>query len=314
MASTYGFWLGSFFHSEKLPAFALLAGMILTFLGLRISTRLIRDGVSWWPKNIRRGDVHVHHVVIGLPVMFVAGVIEFTVHPASPGVEILALVFGGGAAAVFDEFALVLHLKDVYWEQEGRKSIGAVFLGTSFTLFMAIGMIPLGYSRPFSSSVILELAAVAGLVLNLAFVVIAFLKGKLWMGWVGLFIPMVGFVAAIRLARPRSVWARRRYERSAVKMARAERRARDYEQRWKRRRDLLVDRVFGAVLESGAVPRLLHHDTHEPSGTRGSRAVFPPMAEGEDKTPAERATRAAAAAAAGGAGSAWPLDGEDTGM
>jgi lysyl-tRNA synthetase class 2 len=92
-ADTYGFWLGSFFHNEKLPAFALLAGLVLTFLGLRVNTRLIRKGVSWWPGDIHRGKVHVHHVVIGLPVMFVIGVVEFAVHPGSPWVELLALFF-----------------------------------------------------------------------------------------------------------------------------------------------------------------------------------------------------------------------------
>ena len=117
-ASTFNFWLGSFFHTEKMPAFALLAGMVLTFLGLRANTRLIRKGVTWWPGNIHRGKVHVHHVVIGLPIMFVTGVLEFAIHPESPWVEILAMVFGGAAGAVFDEFALILHLRDVYWSEK----------------------------------------------------------------------------------------------------------------------------------------------------------------------------------------------------
>jgi len=80
---------------------------------------------------------------------------------------------------------LVLHLKDVYWEHEGRKSVVAVFLGTSFTAFMAVGMIPLGYSDPLSQTAILEWSAVGAMLLDLASVAVAFLKGRLWMGWIG---------------------------------------------------------------------------------------------------------------------------------
>jgi hypothetical protein len=245
-SDTYNFWLGSFFHSEKLPAYFLLAGMVVTFLCVRGSSRLIRRGVRWWPTNIHRGKVHVHHVVIGLPAMFIFGVVEFAARPGAPWVEILALCFGGAAGATFDEFALIFHLKDVYWEHEGRQSVAAVVLGMSFIVFMAIGMIPLGYSDPLSQTALLEWGAVGAMVLDLVFVSVAFLKGKLWMGWVGLFIPIVGFAAAVRLARPRSIWALWRYDSKPQKIARAERRAADYERRWGCRQKRFVDFVAGA--------------------------------------------------------------------
>ena len=38
----------------------------------------------------------------------------------------LALLFGIGVGLAFDEFALWLHLDDVYWSRQGRKSIDAV--------------------------------------------------------------------------------------------------------------------------------------------------------------------------------------------
>jgi hypothetical protein len=244
--------LGSFFHSEKMPAFALLAGMVFSFLGLRANTRLIRKGVTWWPGNIHRGKVHVHHVVIGLPVMFVTGVLEFAIHPESPWVEILALCFGGAAGAVFDEFALILHLRDVYWEREGRKSIVAVFLGTSFTLFMTVGMIPLGYSGKLSQGAIIELAAIGVMLINLGLVTIAFFKGRLLIGWLGLFIPVVAFWGAIGAARPRSAWARWRYTDRPQKMVRAERRALKFERRWGNRSQRVIDLVCGATNEHPA--------------------------------------------------------------
>jgi len=40
--------------------------------------------------------------------------------------NLLALLFGIGVGLAFDEFALWLHLDDVYWSREGRKSIDAV--------------------------------------------------------------------------------------------------------------------------------------------------------------------------------------------
>ena len=245
-AYTYGFGVGTFFHSEKLPAFALLVGMVLAFLGVRINTRLIRRRVTWWPGNIHRGKVHVHHMIIGLIAMFVVGVVEFAIHPAAPWVEILALCFGGAAGAVFDEFALVLHLKDVYWEHEGRKSVVAVFLATSFIAFMAIGLVPLGYADPNSPAAIIEWSAIGVMVLDLAFVAVAFLKGRIWFGWVGLFMPFFAFVAATRLARPWSIWAHRWYADKPQKMARAERRAIDFDNRWGRRQRLIIDLFAGA--------------------------------------------------------------------
>lgn len=245
-AYTYGFGVGTFFHSEKLPAFALLIGMVVTFLGVRINTRLIRRRATGWPGNIHRGKVHVHHMVIGLIAMFLVGVLEFAIHPGAPWVEILALCFGGAAGAVFDEFALVLHLKDVYWEHEGRKSVVAVFLATSFIVFMAIGMVPLGYADPNSPAAIIEWSAIGVMVLDLAFVAVAFLKGRIWMGWIGLFMPFFAFVAATRLARPWSIWALRRYGGKPQKMARAERRAADFDKRWGRRQRLIIDLFAGA--------------------------------------------------------------------
>ena len=253
-AYTYGFGVGTFFHSEKLPAFALLVGMVLTFLGLRINTHLIRKQVSWWPGNIRRGKVHVHHMVIGLIAMFAVGVLEFAIHPGAPWVEILALCFGGAAGAVFDEFALVLHLKDVYWEREGRKSVVAVFLATSFIAFMAIGMVPLGYADPNSPATIIEWSAVGVMILDLALVAVAFLKGRIWLGWIGLFMPAVALVAVIRLARPWSIWAHRRYSDKPQKLARAERRAVDFDSRWGRRQRLIIDFFAGVPREAAAEP------------------------------------------------------------
>jgi lysyl-tRNA synthetase, class II len=266
--AAYGFGVGTFFHSEKLPAFVLLLGMVVTFLGLRANTHLIRNGVSWWPGNLQRGPVHVHHMVIGLIVMIPVGVVEFALRPGSPWVEILALLFGGAAGTVLDEFALLFHLKDVYWEREGRKSVTAVFLATAFTVFMAVGITPLGYSTPLSQLVIVELSVVSIMVVNLGCVTLAFLKGRQWMGFVGLFIPIFAIAIAFRLARPHSVWARWRYAARPEKLVRCERRAADFERRWGRRQRWAVDLFAGAAREQeAAVTPLLFDATLLPSET-----------------------------------------------
>ena len=51
--------------------------------------------------------------------------------------RITAMLYGIGAALTLDEFALLLNLRDVYWEQEGRESIDAVIL---FGGILSIGL------------------------------------------------------------------------------------------------------------------------------------------------------------------------------
>jgi hypothetical protein len=46
----------------------------------------------------------------------------------------------------------------------------------------------------------------------------------------GLFLPPVGLIGALRLARPSSIWARHRYR--GKRMERATRRAVDFDRRW----------------------------------------------------------------------------------
>jgi hypothetical protein len=45
--------------------------------------------------------------------------------------------------------------------------------------------------------------------LNAAFAMVALLKGRVVLAVIGVFVPLVAIVAALRLARPRSWWARR---------------------------------------------------------------------------------------------------------
>jgi hypothetical protein len=48
---------------------------------------------------------------------------------------------------------------------------------------------------------------------------VSFLKGRLFLGVFGLFIPAFGAVGALRLGEPTSIWARRRYSAEQLRQA-----------------------------------------------------------------------------------------------
>ena len=115
-----------------------------------------------------------------------------------------------------DEFALWLHLEDVYWAEQGRQSVDAVILATLLGGALLLGFTP--WDSHDASSV---LAATATVTAVLAISTIAALKGKYTSAVVGVLVALVGLVAAIRLAKPGSPWAQRRYAEGSGKLARA---------------------------------------------------------------------------------------------
>lgn len=225
--------MAGWFHSHivatgRLPLFCFFVAFIVGFGFIRLSVRLIRARVRWWPGNIASGDMHVHHMVFGVIFMAVGGVAEIAA-PAGSAFwrSAPAALFGLGTALVLDEFALILHLRDVYWTNEGRLSVDAVFVAIGITALLLIGATPVGVGSitgQDTGAAIAELAAT--LVVLLALAAITLLKGKLWTGLLGLFIPPLFVVGAIRLARPNSPWARWRYSGRPRKSARADRRER----------------------------------------------------------------------------------------
>jgi hypothetical protein len=226
-----GWFQAQIVHTGRLPLFCFFVAFVLGFGFIRLSVRLIRAQVRWWPGNVTTSEVHVHHMVFGVVFMAVGGVTELAAPLYSLGWRSSAAVlFGLGTALVLDEFALILHLRDVYWSNEGRVSVDAVFVAAGVTALLLMGVTPAGvknvndYQRllPVSPAVVttLHLAAVA------LFVVasITLLKGKIWTGLFGLFVPLLFIAGAIRLARPGSPWARWRYRNRPGKLARADRR------------------------------------------------------------------------------------------
>src|SRR5215218_2334447 len=137
------FWNNLGEHHEQ-GIFLVLVGLIGSFAFIRMSTRIIRsESVSWWPGNIEsETGLHLHHLVFGIVTMMLAGSLGFVADGRSPYTEICALGFGIGVGLTIDEFALWVHLEDVYWEREGRSSVDATVIVGALMLLVVLGVSP----------------------------------------------------------------------------------------------------------------------------------------------------------------------------
>ena len=213
----------------------LLLGLLGSFGFIRMSTRLMRSPrVPWWPGSVSTGGVHVHHLVFGIVILLVSGFLSFAFDPDGAWLYLLAAGFGVGAGLTLDEFALWLYLEDVYWSEQGRRSIDAVVIAS---LLMALFLVGLPFDYEDEPGTLVSLIAVVAV--NLAFCSVTFMKGKIVLGLVGLFIPLFAYVGAIRLARPGSPWARWRYGGNERKLAKSRRRELKVTQRRRRLSDLV---------------------------------------------------------------------------
>jgi hypothetical protein len=217
--------------------FVVLIAFVLSFLAIRTSARLTRS-VSWWPGGVESGGVHIHHLVWGICLMMLCGFLAFAAPLEAPWWHFVAIGFGVGAGLTMDEFALWVRLQDVYWTQEGRASFDAVVIAFAFAGLVVLGTQPFGLDDPASIS---GTAAAVALVLGLA--VICFAKGRLLLGVIGLFVPVVAVIGAVRLAHPSSLWARRRYSPPRLERATARFGPTRRVARWQRR---IGDLVAGA--------------------------------------------------------------------
>ncbi|HSD23694.1 MAG TPA: hypothetical protein VLB79_05135 [Solirubrobacterales bacterium] len=223
----------AFDQADQRAGMILLGAMLLSFGFIRFSTRMIRAEVKWWPGNVTPGGLHIHHLVFGIVLMMLAGFLNFVIQPSSPWFEVLAGVFGVGVGLTLDEFALWLYLDDVYWSEEGRSSVDAVVFAAIIGGGIIVGFVPLDAS---GASIV---SIVASVVITLGICAIVALKGKISSAVIGMFIPPVGWVAATRLARPGSWWAKRRYAPGSGKLDRAISRKGRHDRRVRRFQDLI---------------------------------------------------------------------------
>jgi hypothetical protein len=200
------------------PAQMMLVAFLVTFGCVRAYTHSVRMG--WGPGNLEVGGNRIHHMVPGIFLLLGAGFVSIAVDPEMPFWLwwLLPTAFGVGAALVLDEYALWLNLRDVYWSEEGRRSIDAVIIAAALAAMVSLG-------APFWGAVIAGADPAGGALivgyhaLSAVSAVICLAKGKWIVGVVGFLLWPVGLVGALRLARPGSRWARHIYERDKLERA-----------------------------------------------------------------------------------------------
>ncbi|MEJ2870116.1 hypothetical protein WCD74_20270 [Actinomycetospora sp. OC33-EN08] len=189
----------------RITAIWMLGAFLVVFLVTRGITRLIRAGRGPF-RDTSVGGVHVHHLVYGIALMLLAGAGEFVYRPDGAWRTVLAVAFGAGAALALDEFALWLRLADVYWSDEGRLSVDAVLMVAVVGTLLILGANPFGTTGEDGAlGVAVSIVVTSGAAITAAF------KGKIVTAIVGILVPPVALLGALRLARPTSPWARRRY-------------------------------------------------------------------------------------------------------
>lgn len=245
-------------------AFVVLLSFLLSFGFIRTSARLTR-AVSWWPGGVETSSgVHLHHLVWGNVLVLVAGFTAFATDLESPWWQITAVAFGVGAGFTLDEFALWVRLQDVYWAEEGRASIDAVILATVFAGLVVLGVDPYGLDE--AGSIV---ATAVWVLFTLAMAAVAFFKGRILLGVLALFFPFIaGPWALLRLATPRSPWARR-YD--AAKLERARRRY-GPDTRPQRIKRALLDAIGGAPSQPDPSPSLPAPPDGDPEAPRDGRS------------------------------------------
>jgi hypothetical protein len=300
--------LGDWFHrtiveSGRLPLFCAFAAMLVAFLFIRLSVRMIRAQVKWWPGNVQPGGVHIHHVVFGVVFMIIGGVggIALPDRALWP-LCVTSAIFGVGVALVLDEFALILHLEDVYWSSAGRTSVDAIFVAVALIGILVVGGRPFDIGNDSTPGVAGIVTTVLVAVFYVGLTGITLLKGKIWTGLIGVFIPILLIVGAIRVARPHSPWARRRYHphrrRGKARLERAHRRERRYREPLIQAKIRLQEAVAGRPNAPVDVPAAGLASAELPAAPP---AEFPadPMAKGDPVVPVD-------------VSASWPADAKAT--
>jgi cation transport ATPase len=110
--------------ARRLTQIIILLSFVVSFAVIRLVTHLQRIGAlpnqTW--------DPHIHHLVPGILLLIVTGYVGISFWHLNWVRRLMAVLYGLGAAMTLDEFALWLHLEDVYWLEQGRASIDAVVI------------------------------------------------------------------------------------------------------------------------------------------------------------------------------------------
>ena len=237
-------WTRNIIEPGKLPLLLALSSFVLTFVITRIVVRMIRAGKGPFG-NVKAGGVHIHHVVPGVVLTVIGGFGAVGSGRHGFGSAVFAVVFGIGAGLVLDEFALILHLDDVYWSEEGRKSVEVVVVTAALVGLMLSGFLPFGVNDLTEDELQDRAGVIVSIALNFLISLLALSKGKARMAIFGVIVPLVALVGAIRLARPGSPWAKRFYRGRHRARARSQLRAYHHDRRWAGPRRTIQDWIGG---------------------------------------------------------------------
>jgi hypothetical protein len=134
--------------------FNTLSGFVGAFALMRLSTWGQRGG--WWPVNpVKIKGRHIHHFVPGILLAFGAGGAGLATSNERLE-ELLSFGFGAGVGLTFDEAALLLDLRDVYWTREGVVSLQVSFGLTAVlaATLLALRMLRRGEERSIDQGLI----------------------------------------------------------------------------------------------------------------------------------------------------------------
>ena len=242
--------MGTWFHEtiiakNRIALFLCFAAFVVTFVVTRIITRNIRAGRGPFKDNVSTSGMHIHHVVPGIMLLVAGAFMSVATGAEQPWTEISAVLVGIGTSLVLDEFALILHLSDVYWSEQGRVSIELISLAVASMSLFLIGFSPNLFDGDagIASDTFTLFGATFAATLHVALVVICIAKGKYELALLSTFIPFLGVICAIRTARPDSLWAKHFY--NPRRMQRATEKAARFDARWGRYLDGFTDFIAG---------------------------------------------------------------------
>jgi hypothetical protein len=201
------------------PQLLFLISFLASFGFIRTSAHMIRAQVSWWPGNVQVGGTHIHHLVWGILLILICGYVGTVERPDTPWWHLAIIGFGIGTGLAMDEFALWLNLRDVYWEEEGRRSIDAVIVVAILGAIAVVGFREWVDAAESVEAEIFGLVAGAGVIVVIVALTNA-AKEKFGMAVLTFPLPPVGIVTAFRLGKPTSLWARAFYSEAKLVKAR----------------------------------------------------------------------------------------------
>ncbi|MCF2533943.1 hypothetical protein [Yinghuangia soli] len=255
----------------RLPLTLAFAAFLATFLITRLVTRMIRAGRGPF-RNVSAGGTHIHHVVPGIILTMVGGFLAVAAGAHTVSRCIAAVLFGIGAGLVLDEFAMIVHLDDVYWSEQGRASVEVTVLAAAAVGLAITGFVPFDATGPDGTGPADYAFWAVWTLIIVGVSAITFAKGKFRLGVIGILVLPVSLTGAIRLARPNSPWARRFYRGKPRKQQRAAVRAQRHDARWAPLRRRFGDLVAGAPAEAPA-PEPSTWRTRRPSHAGGAHRL-----------------------------------------